>query len=187
MAATLIAARCYLCSSDSLRVAATVTFCMNRVALCGAVNDQSFTLPGPSTRPEVQFLETCSLEQVYTGLLVNVVFSLTIIGLNALILYFVHGKKVISKELDDASLMFDQSVKAAQFAKIPAIGVVAIADAMAIPIEEVLVEYGNDAAERRTVVTGILGKNRLTKRFLNDFHPQFLTKGYDEEEMMLVK
>ncbi|KAK0406584.1 hypothetical protein QR680_018668 [Steinernema hermaphroditum] len=124
---------------------------------------------------------------VYTGLLVNVVFSLTIIGLNALILYFVHGKKVISKELDDASLMFDQSVKAAQFAKIPAIGVVAIADAMAIPIEEVLVEYGNDAAERRTVVTGILGKNRLTKRFLNDFHPQFLTKGYDEEEMMLVK
>ena len=67
----------------------------------------------------------------------------------------------------------------------PLSGVIVIADLAQIPRQHLKDEYARDRMERSVIVYDVLGKNDVTRRYLNWPQNKFLRQGYNEEEKVL--
>ncbi|KAI6191442.1 hypothetical protein M3Y97_00228600 [Aphelenchoides bicaudatus] len=125
------------------------------------------------------------INMVYISLGVNVTLSLAVVVVNAVILYLLHINMLATSAIDDSSARFQEAIKAADFARMPIVGVILIAELVDIKYEEIVREYEKDSMERRTIVYDTFGQNTTIRKFVDQYPSFLLRSGYDGETLLL--
>ncbi|KHN88439.1 hypothetical protein Tcan_11840, partial [Toxocara canis] len=93
-----------------------------------------------------------------------------------------HGEVTI--EIARCEEKFVCAIKAAKFAALPMIAVVALSEISGLAMEQVVGEYDKDSMERRAIIYSVIGRDGFTKDFIKTC-PRFLQDGYRDEALLL--